>query len=827
MKKKKTKNCFEDIDIKNELTKIKNLNSKSFEMNKYMLISFCIILILLSFERNNVEGKSIIMANYHNVLLFFPKEYGGNDDIRVIFDVRNVTLGTFRYMPVVVDVAYDSQLNNAYCYLESAVTSYILLLKWAGGKWCYQILFDFPSSQFSKYMYHSIILVENFIYWTTDRYVMSGRLPGYEKRLLLQPSWNRLYSMTEDKVNRLIYIAAFDFTENALFKCDIRIFSCIKMLTTNFVLNYVYFNSNSQTLYVSSVQEKNLYRYNNITNSLSQVSTVSSDIANIIVLDDDYAIYTNQQTITIQSSLNRLNATRKANAKLIDPYALQYIFTFNQVVSFDTYPYPFHFTDYHDLLYRNSLYLFYFYICGMDYVENDNVFLPQMDLNNQFLRIDNCETRFLIEKEAYIIPSLIAACATLLVATIIVVICLCRSKVCRTKIEDIRSSVLNERNEYLDKKHHKERKGKSHHQKNKKGHIKKEDSLFGKIIIKNYDNNLKMMSTAPYNGKTLTDSSCVSSINDNNNKTFSSHSSSSTLSSNKNLKSDIYSINGDYNQSKKKFDDNKGSYIYLSPPSESPISHIKQSINKQDNESYDNDPINLCDLDYSKYYTGKTKLNSTCVSSNPSKKQPKTYSSGFYILRKNDQKTHNNIEDNINRLVYPVPNKHISSSSTPTISQNSTDSSSNTDVTLGNTTSSSYKSNNNNNNNNNNKVKFNEFHIQHHYDQYEDFPIHSKIYNYRQIIESTTADLNDSVSSFSMTSSNENQQQSANPSSRKLSKDIISNSLTKKLTKYYKEKEFISTLQVPIYKHNNNLKNYVCVLKSFDKDNFNESHINL
>ncbi len=152
------------------------------------------------------EAKSIIMANYHNVILFFPKEYGGNDDIRVIFDVRNVSIGTFKYIPVVVDVAYDSQLNNAYCYLESAVTSYIMLLKWAGGKWCYQILFDFPSSQFSKFMYHSIILVDNFVYWTTDRYVMSGRLPGYEKRLMLQPSWNRLYSMTVDKINKFIYI---------------------------------------------------------------------------------------------------------------------------------------------------------------------------------------------------------------------------------------------------------------------------------------------------------------------------------------------------------------------------------------------------------------------------------------------------------------------------------------------------------------------------------------------------------------------------------------------------------------------------------------------
>ena len=98
-----------------------------------------VLVTLMHVLLKSVHAKSIILANYHNILLFFPKEYGGNDDLRVIFDVRNVTIGTFKYMPVVVDVAYDSVLNNAYCYMESAITSYIMLLKWQGGRWSYQV----------------------------------------------------------------------------------------------------------------------------------------------------------------------------------------------------------------------------------------------------------------------------------------------------------------------------------------------------------------------------------------------------------------------------------------------------------------------------------------------------------------------------------------------------------------------------------------------------------------------------------------------------------------------------------------------------------------
>ena len=213
-----------------------------------------LILGVLLVAMTTISCKSVIIANYHNILLYFPKELGGNDDLRVIFDVRNSTsaIAQFKYMPVVVSVAYDSEHNQAYAYLESAVTSYIVMLKWAGGQWCHQVLFDFPASQFSKYMYHSIVLIENFIYWTTDRFVMSGRVPGYEKRLLLQPAWNKLYSMTADKQNQMMYIAAFDYTENALFRCSLRIFSCSKMLTSDFPMNYITFNTFDSNLYVVS-----------------------------------------------------------------------------------------------------------------------------------------------------------------------------------------------------------------------------------------------------------------------------------------------------------------------------------------------------------------------------------------------------------------------------------------------------------------------------------------------------------------------------------------------------------------------------------------------
>lgn len=54
----------------------------------YLAIVLCLVMAI------GLNGKSIIIANYHNVIMFFPRELGGNDDVRVIFDVRNVTDGT-------------------------------------------------------------------------------------------------------------------------------------------------------------------------------------------------------------------------------------------------------------------------------------------------------------------------------------------------------------------------------------------------------------------------------------------------------------------------------------------------------------------------------------------------------------------------------------------------------------------------------------------------------------------------------------------------------------------------------------------------------------
>ena len=383
-----------------------------------------------------VSSKSIIMANYYNVILFFPKELGGNDEIRVIFDVRNVTSDTFKYLPAVVDVAYDSEFNDAYCYMEGAVTSYIMLLKWSGGRWCYRVLFDFPASQFSKYMYHSIILHGNFIYWTTDRYIMSGRLPGYEKRMLLQPAWNRVYSMTIDKSSETIYVSAYDYTENALFACNLKYFTCSKLLTSQLTLNYVHFNSFTQDLFVVSIQSQDLFQYMELGSGegiLKPLSAVNDEIANLVALNENLMLYTDQNSITISENIKTENLTRKANAHLIDPYAMQYVFSFNKILDLEGYPYPYMNSNYHDLLYKNSLYLFYFYICGMDLVENDHAFYPQMDLNNQFLQIENCEYLFSLESESLRLPWIWIGCASLVIVGVLIAIVFCRTTFCRSK----------------------------------------------------------------------------------------------------------------------------------------------------------------------------------------------------------------------------------------------------------------------------------------------------------------------------------------------------------------------------------------------------------
>ena len=115
----------------------------------------------------------------------------------------------------------------------------------------------------------------------------------------------------------------------------------------------------------------------------------------MVIIDDKLALYTDQQTIKIAANYNSTSPKiRQANAHLIDPYALQYVFSFNKVFDFEGYPYPYQFTNYQTLLYKNGLYIFYFYICGMSYIDSDLLFLPQMDLNNQFLALGSCADKF-------------------------------------------------------------------------------------------------------------------------------------------------------------------------------------------------------------------------------------------------------------------------------------------------------------------------------------------------------------------------------------------------------------------------------------------------
>ena len=116
----------------------------------------------------------------------------------------------------------------------------------------------------------------------------------------------------------------------------------------------------------------------------------------MLIVDESLAVYTDQQQLKVITNYNSTYPKiRKSDAHLIDPYALQYVFSFNKIFDFDGYPYPYQYSDYNQLLYKNNLYIFYFYVCGMAYIENDLLFLPQMDLNNQFLFLESCENRFL------------------------------------------------------------------------------------------------------------------------------------------------------------------------------------------------------------------------------------------------------------------------------------------------------------------------------------------------------------------------------------------------------------------------------------------------
>jgi hypothetical protein len=158
-------------------------------------------------------------------------------------------------------------------------------------------------------------------------------------------------------------------------------------------------------------------------------------MSSLIVLDETYAIYTDQLSITM---VTHFNLTRKADAHLIDPYALQYVFGANKVFEFDTYPnwlmYPSVGNDYQNVLYRNNMNLFYFYVCSIDYVENDLEFLPQMDLNQRFLSVQNCENRFWRGRNAYVVPAVLGALGAVAAICMIVTLCLWRYNVYRREL---------------------------------------------------------------------------------------------------------------------------------------------------------------------------------------------------------------------------------------------------------------------------------------------------------------------------------------------------------------------------------------------------------
>ena len=388
-------------------------------------ILFMLFTLLIS---TKVNAKSIVFANYYNVILYYPAEYGGNDDIRVVFDVRNVTGGTFKYLPIVVDVAYDAVQNIVYGYLESAVKSHLILIRWFGGKWCYQIMFEFDSSTYSNYMYHSLVTLDNFVYWTSDRYVMSGRIPGYEMRRLMQPGWERIYRMSIDKPNKQLYVASFDFGENVIYSCSILRYSCIKLITTSFSINSIYYDSQMSQLYVGSVQMPTLYRYADSTKTLLPVSNVRTSISDMAILNDNFGVFTSRETISICKDIRLQNCIRLANPRLVDPYTLQYVFSFDHINDFSNYPYPY--SQFQDILWKDKQYLFHLHILGMDYVENDNAFLPQMDLNNNFLRVESCVNIYFDTQAKIIIPSLIAGGAVLFVILISIMVCICKSKKC-------------------------------------------------------------------------------------------------------------------------------------------------------------------------------------------------------------------------------------------------------------------------------------------------------------------------------------------------------------------------------------------------------------
>ena len=229
-----------------------------------------------------------------------------------------------------------------------------------------------------------------------------------------------------------------------------------------------------------------------------------------------------------------------------------------------------------------------------------------------------------------------------------------------------------------------------------------------------------------------------------------------------------------------------------------------QNSNPLESELYDNDPINLTDLDYSRY---SNNLNTKSVSS---KKKYINGNGGFVV--KNFRS-----KNNSSRLSSP---SSYSAGSTPSLSQNSE--SANSSLTIDSISASIPLSPSSP------KVKFNEFQIHHHYDQYE-YPssLNSQSISRAKMYESTVKMLPQYLLSPNHYEEEENEDDqeesqdkslptfssSSTYSSSSNTSDIKPTTPTKMKGKYY-TKDYISTCNVPLYNSKNKPQNYINVIKA-------------
>lgn len=216
-----------------------------------------------------------------------------------------------------------------------------------------------------------------------------------------------------------------------------------------------------------------------------------------------------------------------------------------------------------------------------------------------------------------------------------------------------------------------------------------------------------------------------------------------------------------------------------------------------ESELYDNDPINLNDLDYSRY---SNNINAKSVSS----KRKYVNGNGGFVVKNFKSK------NNSSRL---SSQSSYSAGSTHSMSQNSE--SANSSLTIDSISASIPLSPSSP------KVKFNEFQIHHHYDQYE-YPSspNSHTISRSKLYESTVKML----PQYLLASNHYDEENDDNESNQSLptlssssslssSSDLKSTNPSKIKGKYY-TKDYISTCNVSLYNTQNKPQNYINVIKA-------------